>query len=101
MSWLEKSRKTLAGGLANLSPSCREASRLQSEALDRPLSFRRRLGLRIHLLLCKWCRRYGRQLTFLRRAAREHPDEIVESLPQTLSVEARERIKRRLRSGSD
>ena len=44
---------------------------MQSEALDHPLSFRQRIGLRIHLFLCKWCNRYGRQLRFLRSAAHQ------------------------------
>src|SRR5271167_2120744 len=88
--------KTLARGFGDLSPSCREATRLQSEGLDRRLSLRQRLGLRIHLLLCKWCRRYGRQITFLRNVAQENPDKMAESVVQNLSAEARERIKKRL-----
>jgi len=64
--------------------------------LARNLPLRRRFGLRFHLLLCKWCRRYGKQITFLRNAAHEHPDEMAEPVPQKLSDEARERIKQRL-----
>jgi hypothetical protein len=84
--------------LAELSPSCREASRLQSEALDHPLSFRRRLGLRIHVMLCKWCRRYGKQVSFLHKDVHEHPDDVTQCVPQKLSEEARERIKKRMQS---
>ena len=80
-----------------LSPNCREASRAQSEALDGPLPPAKRLGLALHLLICRWCRRYGRQLRFLRHAAHEHPDKLAKVTPQELSDEARERIKRRLR----
>src|SRR6267378_4027239 len=88
--------KSLFRGAAVLSPSCREATRLQSEALDRPLTFGERLGLRIHLLLCKWCRRYGKQIHFLRSAARQH-EEHEDCLPnQSLRPDARERIKQRL-----
>ena len=88
-------------GIREISPSCREAARLQSRALDEKLSIRQRLGLRIHLLLCRWCRRYGKQIQFLRGAAREHPDSIAEPLPQKLSDQARERIKRKLRGGAE
>ena len=98
MAWLTNIVKTLIRGLADLSPGCRTATRLQSEALDHKLPFRQRLGLRIHLLLCKWCRRYGKQITFLRGAAHEHPEEMAEPAPQKLSDEARERIKRRLKA---
>lgn len=45
--------------------TCKEATRLVSESLDRELSFRQRFGLRVHLLLCHFCRRYKRQLLFL------------------------------------
>lgn len=94
-------RKTLLGalkkGLRTISPNCREASRLQSEALDHALTPLQRFGLRVHLLLCKWCRRYGKQIHFLRRAAHEHPDHVVEASPSTLSPESRERLKRALR----
>lgn len=98
MNWLAHMLRALARGMAALSPSCRQASRLQSEALDHKLPVLQRLGLRIHLRLCKWCRRYGTQLRFLRDAAHEHPDELVDPAPQRLPDAARERMKERLRA---
>ena len=86
---------TLARGMADLSPTCKKATRLQSEALDRTLPRRQRFGLWVHLALCKWCRRYGRQIVFLREAAQGHPDKLAE--PKGLSPEARERIRQSLR----
>ena len=85
--------------IAAIAPNCREASRLQSEALDAKLSFSKRLGLWLHLLICKWCRRYGSQIEFLRNAALEHPEDITEAVPQKLPADARERIRQRLQSG--
>ena len=82
-----------------ISPTCRQAARLQSEALDRRLSLLERLGLLLHLWLCRWCRRYGNQLRFLRFAA--HQCEEHEQLPQTLSPEARQRIKQKLQSSQE
>src|SRR2546427_11661475 len=101
MNWLTNIAKTLTRGLADLSPNCKAASRLQSEALDHKLPSRQRFGLRVHLLLCKWCRRYGKQITFLRKAAHEHPDEMAEPVPQKLSVEARDRIKQKLHANGE
>ena len=98
MNWLANIVKTLVRGVADLSAGCKTASRLQSEALDHKLPFRQRFGLRVHLLLCKWCRRYGKQITFLRNAAHEHPDEMAEPVPQKLSDEGRDRIKQKLRA---
>jgi hypothetical protein len=98
MKWPGNILKALARGMGDLSPSCKQAVRLQSAALDGKLSLRERLGLRIHLVLCTWCRRYGKQIRFVQTATREHAGE-KQVLPQrTLSDEARERIKQRLQS---
>jgi len=97
MSWF----RSLAGALSILSPTCRQATRLQSEARDRSLSFFEKLGLRLHLFLCKWCRRYGEQLKFLRSAAREWEQDESRQAPQGLPPEARERIKEKLKSSRE
>jgi hypothetical protein len=99
MAPLKRAAAALKTGLRTLSPNCREASRLQSDALDQPLSLPKRFGLRVHLLLCKWCRRYGKQIRFLRRAVHEHPHELTDATPRSLSPEARERLKQSLRDG--
>ena len=101
MNWLVNIVKPLVGWIGDLSPGCKTASRLQSEALDRKLSMRQRFGLRFHLLLCKWCRRYGKQLAFLHTAAHEHPDKMADPVPQKLSAEARDRIKEKLRANRE
>jgi hypothetical protein len=75
---------------------CRDASRAQSELLDHTLPAAQHVGLRLHLFLCKWCRRYGHQIRFLHRAAREHTGELTEARPHPLSDAARGRIKKRL-----
>ncbi len=101
MNWLVKIVKIVVSGLVDLSPGCKTATRLQSEALDRKLPLRQRFGLRVHLLLCKWCRRYGKQVSFLRHAAHEHPDEMTEPVPEKLSDEARERIRQKLHASKE
>src|SRR6185369_2786140 len=87
---------TVKTGLRALMPTCREVTRLQSDALDRNLPFSKRVGLRFHLLVCRWCRRYGKQIRFLREAMHDHPEELCEASSQGLSSEARERLKRAL-----
>ena len=101
MNWPANIMKSLLRGLAELSPSCKGATRLQSEALDRKLTLRQRFGLRAHLLICKWCRRYGKQITFLRIAAHEHPDEMAKPVSQKFSDEAKERIRQKLRANRE
>lgn len=49
--------------------SCKEATRLASEAMERSLSVTERLNLRVHQLVCAGCRRAEKQFRFLRDAA--------------------------------
>ena len=101
MNSFNKSWGLLKAGFRILLPTCRQVTRLQSDALERDLSLPSRLGLRMHLLVCGWCRRYGRQIRFLRQAVQDHPDGLCQSNPQSLSPEARERLKRALRQGAE
>ena len=48
--------------------SCKEASRLLSQAMDRELPLWDRTRLRLHLVLCDACNNFDRQVRFLRRA---------------------------------
>ncbi len=98
MGPLRKMTAAISAAFRALFPSCRHAARLQSDALERPLPPAKKPGLWLHLLLCSWCRRYGRQVRFLCRAAREHPDRFVEAAPGELPPAARERIKQKLRA---
>ena len=84
--------------LTSFSINCKTAIRLQSEALDRPLTWRQRWALRVHLMLCRWCHRYGKQIGFVRESAHAHPDRVTESVPAQLSPAARERLRQKLRS---
>ena len=49
--------------------SCKEASRLMSQGLDRDLGLGQRASLRLHLFICTSCSRMRKQLDFLHRAA--------------------------------
>ena len=86
----------LQTGFCTVMPTCRQVSSLQSDGIDRQLPFLKRFGLRLHLLVCKWCRRYGKQIRLLREAAHQHPDELTEAASRELSREARDRLKRSL-----
>jgi hypothetical protein len=90
--------RRVVSGLAELSPSCKTAARLLSEALDHKLTWRQQLGLCIHLVLCKWCSRYGKQIAFVHNVGHSHPDQVTTSVPQQLSSAAKQRIKKQLDS---
>ena len=51
--------------------SCKEASHLASQGLDRRLGFGERVALRLHLAICDGCTQFTRQIAFLRKAVRE------------------------------
>lgn len=72
---------------------CEEATRLISQGLDAGLRPRARLALRLHLLLCTWCRRYRVQVLAVRAALRRQADD-PRSLPEEdgLPPAARRRI---------
>lgn len=50
--------------------SCKKASRLSSEQLERQLTLRERFLLRWHLAYCAGCRRMEMQFVFLRQATK-------------------------------
>jgi hypothetical protein len=47
--------------------SCREASRLLSQSMDRKLRLGEQARLRLHLMLCDACTNFKRQLQVLRK----------------------------------
>ena len=50
--------------------NCKHVTNLLSQELDRPLSWRERIPLRLHLLFCDGCSNFRKQMAFLRRACR-------------------------------
>ncbi len=77
--------------------SCKEASRLVSEMRDHPLPLRQRIGLRMHLAVCRVCNAYKRQLEWIGRMSRAAGDLVASRADgPTLSDDARARIKKRL-----
>jgi len=51
--------------------TCRDACLYLSHALDHSLSLAQRVGLWLHLRLCRDCRTYRRQLTILDQCCRQ------------------------------
>ena len=81
---------------------CSEVSRMVSESLDRRLPLVQRMGLRIHLIMCRFCSRYRKQLLSLRDTIRLHEsrgEDTVSSV--SLPQETRNRIKEALSRHSE
>jgi hypothetical protein len=82
----------------------KDASHLLSKRLERPLTARERWGLRFHLWICANCRRFERQMDFMRMALRKLGQRAEsEAQGADLTPEARERIRKALaeRSGRE
>ena len=76
--------------------SCQEASKLASQAMDEPLSLKKRITLRIHLKMCVWCQRNQIQLKLMKEMATERVKESSKSTK--LSNDAKARIARLLKN---
>lgn len=77
--------------------SCKDVTKLLSESMDRSLPLGKRIGVRLHLIICKWCARYERQLLLIRETARRLAttlDAPGGTFGDTLPEEARERIRK-------
>lgn len=71
-------------------PTCREASQLASRSMDESLPLIDRLGLKMHLAICRNCRHLTVQLEHMRRLFREETADA--DAAAGLSTDARRRI---------
>jgi hypothetical protein len=92
-------KKILRRLMDQLMPGCDVVSRKISESLDRPLSLRDRLRIRLHLMFCTFCTRYRRQLMEMRNmleSNRQKEEDPRATGRPCLSDQARQKIKRSL-----
>ncbi len=80
--------------------SCKEVSRKVSESMDRDLPAHHRLLMHLHLMMCRYCRRFQDHLLIMRRALKsEAPPSDDPCHDAHLSERACERIKQALENG--
>jgi len=72
--------------------TCKQASQLISQSLDRPLSWTDRIKLRFHLFICDACTRFNQQLKQLRIAVQTLKRYIENDSAIQLPIEAKARI---------
>ena len=75
--------------------SCRDITRLVSESMDHSLPLTQRIKIRIHLMMCKYCARFEKQMQFIRLVCRKEEKPTSDAV---LPDDARERIRRTLAS---
>lgn len=72
--------------------NCKKVSHLVSEAMDRDISPARRIGIKFHLMMCRYCWRYERQLKTIRQLVRKSAEDKI-SPTHTLSDEKKRHLK--------
>jgi len=93
----DKLKQSIRFFLLRRLPTCQQTVEKISQSMERKLTVRESIKLKLHLWACAWCQSYLEHLHLIRDAARakgsESPD--LTSGP-ALSAEARERIRRNL-----
>ena len=79
--------------MRDIAPSCQEVAHLQSRGLDQALPLRAWVGIKCHLIYCVWCRRYHRQIRFLREALRREGEHLAVGTIHKLPPEKSRQIK--------
>jgi hypothetical protein len=102
MKWiLKKIRRAFNVAAWKYLPPCKDIVKIISASLDRNLTFRERIILKLHLAACEPCVRYLDQSKLLSRAAHAIDEDLKGDLYSgRLSEDARERIKNILKASS-
>ena len=72
--------------------TCRRATERLSRSLDGPLPVGAKIGLEGHMLLCRHCRRFRKQIVILDALCREAGERVLADGGPELPAAARERI---------
>ena len=73
--------------------TCKETSELISARYDRKLSLGERMGLRLHLMMCRYCSAVARQIDMIQKLVELKPDsQFPAPSSDQLTADARERI---------
>lgn len=77
---------------------CQDVSQIVSESMDRKVSWGERLGIRFHLMMCRYCARHKHQLQAVKDTIRAYAQHLEEAEPTVqLSEEAKQKMKHMLR----
>jgi len=96
-----KAMKSLMKIMNYALPNCNEVAELASFSLDENLPFKKSVGLKLHIMMCKFCHRNYKQLYLIRKLIgiklRSDDAGETEAVSQ-LSVESRQRISSLIKS---
>lgn len=75
--------------------NCRKVTQMVSESLDRKLPLHKRLGLWMHMRMCRFCSRFKKQLYLLTKIMPQLSHHLSDELQlPPLSAETRNRMER-------
>ena len=81
--------------------SCKNASQIISQSLDRPLTMRERFALKLHLLICKYCKQFSQQLHAIRVALKLASSAIENDDTIKMPSETKNRLMQSIESSYD
>lgn len=96
MNPLQKANYAMMRIMVRVMPSCRDISQLISAGMDRNLPLRKRLSIRLHVSMCRFCRRYGKQLHLLHEGVGHYADPDANVVEKSLSPAAKEKLEKAL-----
>ncbi len=80
---------------------CKQASQLISQSLDRSLTLRERLSLKLHLLICEFCKRFSQHMQTIRVALKQMTSSIESNDSIEMPSAAKNRILQSIESIKD
>ena len=78
--------------------SCKDASQIISQSLDRQLTVRERFALKLHLLICKYCKQFSQQIVAIRVALKLASSAIENDDSIKMPSEAKKRLLQSIES---
>lgn len=78
--------------------NCKQTSQLVSQSLDRRLTWQERFAVKVHLWICKYCRRFSRQLLAVRSGLQRLTQSVEENTDLQMPSESKARIAKVLES---
>jgi hypothetical protein len=103
MNWYDKTKHAVRYWLLRRLPACKQTVEILSQSMERPLTVRERVLLKLHVWVCMWCQWYVEHLHIMRDTLRvqgNENDDVETPTTTRLSDEARERIRRSLTNNS-
>jgi len=71
-----------------------------SDYLDQQLTMRQHFGVRVHLMLCRNCRRFVDQLRLVRKVLRHRPPALAETEVETIAAKLYDTHHEKNKSGT-